>query len=229
MQGIFLQILIWVLSILTLFLIAFLFERNCKDRKSVRPAHKITIIAVSSALSALLMFFEIPLFFAPSFYKIDLSEIPILICGFYLGPLSGLTAEGLKVIIKLLLKGTTTAFVGDYACFLLGASFILPASILYLKKKTRRNAILSLALGGLIMTVFGSLLNAYYLIPAYSEIYGLPLEVIVSMGTAVNRRIHNIQSLVLYAVVPFNLLKSVIDSLLTFLLYKRIERLFFKK
>lgn len=194
-------------------------------RRQIGSARTVSFIAMFSAVAAVLMFLEIPLFFAPSFYKIDLSEIPVLICTFYLGPVSGVVCELVKVLLKLLLKGTTTAFVGDFANFAVGCSFVLPASILYHTHKTRKGAIAALGLGTGVMTVFGSLFNALFLIPKFAELYGAPLEAIVAMGTAVNASIQDVWTLVLFAVVPFNLLKGVIVSLLTFLLYKRVERL----
>ena len=164
-----------------------------------------------------------PLFFAPSFYEIDLSEIPIMICTFYLGPVSGVVAELLKIIVKLVFKGTTTAFVGDFANFVVGCTFILPASIIYHAKPGKKTALIGMAVGTLIMTVFGSAFNAIYLLPKFSELFGLPLDTIVGMGTAVNGAINSVSTLVLFAVVPFNLLKGIVVSALTFLLYKRIS------
>ena len=178
-----------------------------------------------SAIAAILMFFEIPLFFAPSFYEIDLSEIPLLICSFYLGPLAGVIGELVKVIIKLVLKGTTTAFVGDFANFVVGCSLILPASIYYHVRKSKRSAIHGMILGTAVMTVFGSLFNAVYLLPKFAELYGMPLDAIIGMGTAINPYINNVSTLVLMAVVPFNILKGVVVSLLTMVLYKRVEKL----
>ena len=182
-------------------------------------------IAIFSVLAAVLMFFEVPLFFAPSFYEIDFSEVPVLISTFYLGPVAGVTTELLKIVLKLLLKGTSTAFVGDFANFVIGCSFVLPASILYHTKKSKGTAIGGMALGTACMTVFGSAFNAFYLIPTYSTLFGMPLEAIVGMGTAVNSSINSVTTLVLFAVVPFNLLKGVLVSIITFLLYKRVEKL----
>lgn len=188
-------------------------------------AKSVAFIAIFSAIAAVLMFLEIPLFFAPSFYQIDLSEIPILICTFYLGPVSGVICEFLKVLLKLLLKGTSTAYVGDFANFALGCSMVLPASIVYHCRKSKRTAIWGLVIGSAVMTVFGSMFNAFYLIPKYVDLFGMPLEVIVGMGTEVNPAIHSLGTLVLFAVVPFNIVKGLIVSVLTRLLYKRVERL----
>lgn len=209
-----------------LVLVAWLAERFLvQKRQKLSSAKSVAFIAMFSAIAAALMFLEIPLFFAPGFYKIDLSEIPILICTFYLGPVSGVLCEFLKIILKLLLKGTSTAYVGDFANFALGCSMVLPASILYHCKRSKKTAIWGMVAGTAIMTVFGSTFNAFYLIPKYVELFGLPLETIVGMGTAVNPAIHSLGTLVLFAVVPFNIVKGVLVSFVTKLLYKRVERL----
>lgn len=186
-------------------------------------ARYAAFLGISAALGGVLMCLELPLFFAPGFYKLDFSELPILITAFYFGPTAGVVTEFLKVIIKLLLKGTTTAFVGDFANFVVGCSFILPAAIVYHTRKSRKTAIVGMASGTLILTIFGSLFNAVYLIPTFSKLFGMPLEAIVGMGQAVNPSITSVETLVLMAVVPFNLLKGVLVSIVTYLLYKRVE------
>jgi len=222
-------ILTCIFTIAALFVAAAMFEKFLvTDRKAFSSTHYISYTAIFAALAGVLMFLEIPLFFAPSFYKIDLSEIPVLICTFYLGPVAGVAAELVKIMVKLLLKGTSTAFVGDYANFVVGCSFVLPASILYHAKPGKKTALMGMILGTLVMTAVGSAFNAFYLLPKFAVLYGLPMEVIVGMGTKVNPAIHSVSTLVLFAVVPFNLLKGVIVSALTFLLYKRISPILHK-
>ena len=217
-------ILVCLAIFVGLLLVAVAFERLLvKDRKRFSDTHYITYTAIFACMAGVLMLVEIPLFFAPGFYKMDLSELPIMICTFYLGPVAGVVAELIKVCIKLLLKGTSTAFVGDFANFAVGCSFVLPASIVYHANPSRRTALTGMIVGTLVMTVFGSAFNAIYLLPKFAVLFGMPLDVIVGMGTKVNSAITSVPTLVLFAVVPFNLLKGVVVSLLTFLLYKRIS------
>lgn len=183
----------------------------------------ITEVAVLSAIAALLMFFEFPLWFAPAFYKIDLSELAPLIGGFALGPVAGIIIEALKVILHLLIKGTSTFFVGDISNFIVGCSFIIPASVIYKYNKTRKGALVGMITGTLILAVVGSAFNAFLLIPAYSKILKLPIEEIVAMGTKINKNINSVNTLVLYCVVPFNLLKGIVVSVITFFTYKKIS------
>lgn len=220
-----------VLSVLFLHLVALFFEKKVYPQqiRSVSKTKKISYTAMFAALSGVLMCFEVPLPFAPPFYKMDISELPILMLSLYLGPVAGVSGEMLKVLVKLLIKGTSTAFVGDFANFLIGVSMILPASVFYHWRKTLKRAVLGLALGGVVMTIFGSMMNAFYLVPKFAIMFGLPLEAIIAMGTAVNPSITSLNTLILYAVVPFNLLKAVIVSFLTYFLYKRVAKILFKE
>ena len=213
---------------IALALIARIAEKLLKVSSRLNTARTVSYIAMFSAIAAVLMLIEIPLFFAPSFYEIDLSEIPILICTFYLGPVAGVAAEALKVLVKLVLKGTTTAFVGDFANFVVGCSFVLPASVIYHAKPGKRSALIGMAVGTIVLTCFGSFLNAVYMIPKFSQLFGLPIDAIVAMGSAVNGAINSVTTLVLFAVVPFNLLKGILVSFITFLLYKRISPILHK-
>ena len=112
--------------------LAYLFERTvCHDLQRRSRSRNISYVAMFSALGGVLMLLEIPLFFAPGFYKMDLSELPVLMSAFYLGPVAGVVTELLKVLLKLLLKGTSTAFVGDFANFVVGCTFVLPAAVIY--------------------------------------------------------------------------------------------------
>ncbi len=213
--------------IVAIFVIASVSERYLRNKnhmpRSVSPARRVAIVGMFSAIAGVLMYFELPLWFAPSFYEMDFSEIPVMICGFSMGPVAGVAAEFCKVLIKLFLKGTSTAFVGDLANFMVGCALILPATIVYYHKKNKKTAILGLVLGTLVMTVFGSAFNGMYLIPKFSQLFGLPLEAIIGMGTAVNPAIKSVWTLVLFAVVPFNILKGVLVSVFTILLYKHIS------
>lgn len=193
------------------------------DTERILTTRKIATIGVFSAISAILMLFEFPLPFAPSFYELDFSEIPALIGTFAFGPVAGVMIEFCKIILKLFIKGTSTAFVGDLANFVIGCSFILPASIIYMFKKSKKNAIIACVAGTLCMTIFGSAFNGIYLLPAFSRLYGMPLETIVGMGTAINGSITGVTTFVIFAVAPMNLIKGASVSLVTMLVYKPLS------
>ncbi len=218
-----------LLIVVAVIVLAMLSEKWIGIKRDKRNrTRKIAFIGIFSAISAVLMLFEIPLPFAPPFYKIDLSELPVLIGAFAYGPMAGVVCEFLKVVLKLLIKGTSTAFVGDLANFIVGCTMILPAAIIYHIRKTRKSALIGMGAGILIMTVFGSFFNAVYLLPTFATLFGMPLDVIVDMGAQINPRIHDVTTFVFWCVVPFNLLKGLVVSLLTFLLYKRLSPLIHK-
>ena len=200
-------------------------ERFLPAMRKVTKARRISIIAVCSAIAAVLHMLDFPLLFlAPEFYKLDFSELPVMLCGFYLGPSAAVACEAVKILLKLLLKGTSTAFVGDFANFAVGCSLVLPAVIIYHTGKRRKNAVIGLVVGTVILTVFGSAFNAVYLLPKFSQLFGLPLDSIINMGAKINAGIHSVSTFVLLAVAPLNLIKGVTISVLTLLLYKRVAR-----
>ena len=191
----------------------------------VTPARRVSIIGICAAIATVLHMLDFPLLFlAPEFYKLDFSELPVMLCGFYLGPSAVVICEAVKILLKLLLKGTSTAFVGDFANFAVGCSLVLPATIIYHLHKSKRSAIIGLVIGTVILTVFGSAFNAIYLLPKFSQLYGLELSAIIAMGSKINAGIRDITTFVMLAVAPLNLIKGAAVSVLTMLLYKRIAR-----
>lgn len=227
-QGNLTFVLVCAGIIAALSLLAHLSERYLKGRRKVSSAKQVTIVGICAAIAAVLHMLDFPLIFlAPEFYKLDFSELPVLLCGFYLGPSAAVACEGIKILLKLLLKGTSTAFVGDFANFVVGCSFVLPAILIYHLRKARRSALLGLLMGTLSMSIFGSAFNAVYLLPKFAELYGLPLDTIISMGTAVNANVTDISTFVLICVAPLNVVKGACVSVLTLLLYKRVEKALF--
>lgn len=209
--------------IAVLALLARLAERWLPSLHRVSAARRISIVAVCSALATVLHVLDFPLpFLAPDFYKLDFSELPVMLCGFYLGPSAAVMCEGVKILLKLLVKGTSTAFVGDFANFAVGCSFVLPAVIIYHIHKSKRSAFWGLTAGTAILTLFGTAFNAVYLLPKFAQLYGMPLESIIAAGSAINANIHSVASFVILAVAPLNLVKGISVSVLTLLLYKRI-------
>ena len=216
-----------IVFVAVVYFIAFGFEKLIEKKNNIKfssektRVNKMVIMAMLAAISVILMYFEFPLtFIAPSFYEIDLSEVPVLIGSFLLGPCAGVVIEAVKVCIK----GTTTAFVGDFANFILGCFFAVPASVVYHFHRTKKRAVLGLVAGSLTLIVSGVFLNAFYLLPKYSELYGMPIEAFIAMGNKINANINNVFTFVVLAVAPFNFVKALISSVITFVLYKYLSR-----
>ena len=209
--------------VVAIFLIAYLAERIIRKKNNVTEkilsTRKTAVVGVMAAISGVLMCFEIPVGFAPPFYKLDFSELPVLICGFAYGPIAGVLAEAVKILVKFLIKGTSTAFVGELANFVVGCSFILTATIVYHIKKNKKMAIVACIIGTLVMAVAGTAFNAVYLLPKFAEMYGMPMDAIIAMGTAVNKNVNSVTTLVIMCVAPLNLLKGAAVSLVAILIY----------
>ena len=225
-------ILVSLVMVVVVYFIAFGCEKIIEKKNGIKfssdktKINKLVIMAMFSAVAAVLMYVEFPItFIAPSFYEMDLSEVPVMIGSFMLGPCAGVIMEAVKVLLKLVLKGTSTAFVGDFANFILGCALVVPASVLYHTKKTKKRAVIGLVTGGIVLIVSGVFLNALYLLPKYSQLYGMPVETFINMGAAINPAISNIFTFVILAVAPFNLIKATVVGVITMLLYKYLSRL----
>ena len=192
------------------------------NEKKLLSVKNVVLMGMFGALGAVLMLFEFPLpFIAPSFYGLDLSEVPVLIGTFSMGPLAGAVIEIVKNLVKLLLKPTSTGFVGEFANICIGCALVLPAGIIYKYKKTKKGAIIGMVVGTISMSIVGAVLNAVVMLPFYSNF--MPLESIIAAGAAINPAICNVWTFVFLAVAPFNLIKGALVSFITTLVYKRVS------
>ena len=172
------------------------------------------------------MNFEFPLpFLAPSFYQLDFSEIPVLVGAFAMGPVAGAVIELVKILVHLVTKGTMTAGVGDLANFIFGCTFVRPAGIIYRlhNVKSRKHAVMGMAVGTVLTTIAACLMNAFVLLPAYGKAFGMPIKAFIEMGAAVNHSVNSLLGFVALIIVPFNLFKYILVSVIVFFIYKRIR------
>ena len=180
----------------------------------------LTRIAVLTALASILFMIEIPIV---AFYKLDLSNLPVLLGAFSMGPGAGLAILLLKSVIGML--HSTSMYVGELADFIMGAAFVLPAALIYKADKTRKGALIGMAAGTVTMIVVAVLVNWQIMIPFYMNAYGMPMEAVVGMATAAVPFVNTEWELLMYVTAPFNLLKGVVLSLLTYVMYKRLSPL----
>ena len=193
------------------------------SENSIKTLAKIAIMA---AIAVVIMLVSFPLpSIAPSFYKLDFSEVAVLIGSFALGPVAGIAIEALKILLNLVFNGTNTAFIGEFANFLMGCALVVPAGVIYQKNRTRKGAITGIIVGIVCMVIAGDLLNYFLLIPAYVSIAHFPLEAIIAAGTKIFPFINSTLSLVLVCVTLFNLVKGVLVGTITALVYKRVSPL----
>lgn len=191
------------------------------NRSKLRTTVQIAMLA---AVSTVLMMFEFPIpFVAPPFIKMDFSEIPVLVGTFAMGPMAGVIIELLKNILHMVTYGTTTAGIGELSNFLIGCAFVVPAGLFYKRRKTRKNAMIGMAAGTVLMVVMGCFSNAFIMFPVYSMAMGIPVDAFIAMGTAIHPSIDNMITFVILCMVPFNLAKGIVISFITLLLYKRLR------
>lgn len=180
----------------------------------------LTRIAVLAAVASVLYMIEVPVI---AFYKLDVSNMAVLLGAFSMGPVPG--------ILILLVKSTlglfhsTSGGVGELADFIMGAAYVIPAALIYLHKKDRRHAILGMIAGILCLVVVSVLVNWKIMIPFYMNVYGMPMEKVIGMAAKALPIVDSELKLLLFVTAPFNLLKGFVLSLLTFLLYKRMSPL----
>ena len=196
-----------------------------REKKKALNVRNMVQIAMLSAIATVLMLFEIPLWFAPSFYEIDLSEVPVLIGAFAMGPAAGAIIELIKILLNFVINGTITGGVGEAANFVLGCMLVVPAAVFYKRKKSKRNALIGMVIGTVLLTIVGCLLNVYVLLPAYAAAFGMPIDTLVGMGAAVNTNITNLFTFAILAVAPFNILKGVVVSIITLIIYKPLSHI----
>ncbi|MCD7919663.1 MAG: ECF transporter S component [Clostridiales bacterium] len=185
----------------------------------------ITVAAMLSAAAFILMFIEFPIPIMPSFVKLDISDLPALLGTFALGPVYGVVIELLKNLLHILIKGTSSAGVGELCNFLFGAVFALVAGLIYRFKKTRTGAIIGSLLGALAMALISIPLNFYVVYPAYVVFYSLPLEAIIGMYQAILPSVDSLLECLVVFNFPFTLCKGLLDALLCFLIYKPLSPL----
>ena len=176
----------------------------------------MTRCGILAAMAVILYYIEIPVV---AFYKLDLSTLPAILAGFAMGPLPGVAVVVIKNLVHML--GTSTACVGELADILVLSSFAVVSSLVFRKNPSQKSAALSMAAGAATITVVGSLANKFMLIPFFSKV--MPLEAIIDACHAINPMIDSMDAYVLFGAAPFNLIKGIILSLLTLLLYKKMS------
>lgn len=193
------------------------------EQKKVLTVRNMVLIGMIGAIAAVLESFQFSLPFAPPFYQLDFAETPILIGAFAIGPMASVFMEVVKILLHLMIKGTTTMFVGDLANFVGSLLYILPAAIIYKRHKTKKTAIGSLVFSVLTATIGAVLINYFVALPLYGKLAFGGMENIIAVGTKINPAITNLTTFIVFAIVPFNLVKYGLNSLVAALLYKRLS------
>ncbi|MCB2306337.1 ECF transporter S component [Clostridium estertheticum] len=195
-----------------------------RDKKLIKMI-KISLLAV---IAFLLMYIELPIPIFPTFLKIDISDLPALLGAFALGPIAGVIIE----LVKNILHGvfaSSTALVGEFANFLVGSCLVLVSGYIYKIRKSKGGAIVGLLIGTIVMSIFASILNYFVILPLYESVLKFPITGIIAAGSKINHNITNLNSFVVWMILPFNIFKGIVLSGMTLALYKSVSPMLHKE
>ena len=187
--------------------------------KSSKNLRTIVGAAMLSAAAFVLQLLELPMPLSPAFAKMDFSDLPALIGAFAYGPLWGVVIEAVKNALHLM--QSATGGVGELANFLIGSALVVPAGIIYMKNKCRRNALIGCIVGSFCMGIAAALANYYILLPLFQTF--MPMDEMIAAFAAFIPVIDSKRDIVLLSALPMNILKGLMISLVTTLIYKRLS------
>ncbi|MDO5293617.1 MAG: ECF transporter S component [bacterium] len=193
------------------------------NQTRVFSTRNLVLMGMLGALSAVLMLFKFPVPFALSFYTIDFSEVPVLIGAFALSPVAGVIIELIKNLLNLLINGTQTAGVGELANFISGSILVFTAATIYRRNRSRNGAVIGLTVATIVMSIASCFINYFVTLPVYFVAFGMNWDTIMNMSQAISDSITNPLMFLVLSVLPFNLLKCGLSSLITLLLYKHVS------
>ena len=198
---------------------------NLKSRDDARTkVKKIAFIGLMGAVSAVLMLFRFPIPFMPPFLSFDLSGLMEMLGGFMFGPMAAACIIVVKILLQLVMQGSFSLGTGELQNLILSCSYVLPALIIYHRNKTKKMVITGMAVSTIFVSVMAVFTNLYLIIPFYVKLFGMSMDDIITMCRTVNPAMKNVTSMAVFGLLPFNLIKYGVTSLVTFIVYKRLSR-----
>ena len=196
-----------------------------KTRGKVFGTRQIATTGILAAVATVLFAFVPSIPVVPNIYNLDFSNIPVMLGGFAMGPIPGLVILLIKDVVHFLIRGLSeTVGVGDIADFITCASFMLPAAIMYQRKRTLNTAMTGMVVGMVLVTVISVFLNKWFLFPTFSRLIPyMTLEKIVETIGKVFPFADTEWKAVLLVTAPFNLIKSIMIMVVTFFIYKPLS------
>ncbi len=197
---------------------------NPSQPRSMFATSSMVKMGMLAAIGVVLMLLDFPLPIFPSFLQIDLSDVPAVIAAFSMGPAAGVMVELLKNLLKLIV-GSNTGGVGELANFLVGAGYVLPLALIYKRWPNRSGVLWGSVVATVGAAVFAGVLNYAIFVPAYAAVLGLPVEAFVQAAAKVNAAVVDLRTMVVFAIVPFNLVKGVIIAVASLVVYRVLRPL----
>lgn len=184
---------------------------------------RLVMAALFGAIAFILMYFSFNVPVISPFADFDFSALPELIGGFVLGPIGAVEIITVKILLKIVFKGSSSMLTGEVQNYILSLSYVLPAVIYYHRHKSKKSAALGLVMGTVLSIIVAVITNIYLIFPAYIKLYGMNWDGIIEICSAVNPYITNIPTMVAFSIIPFNVISRVVTSYITFLVYKKIS------
>ena len=185
---------------------------------------KIAFIGLMGAVSAVLMLFRFPLPFMPPFLSFDFSGLMEMLGGFMFGPMAAVCIIIVKIMLQLVMQGSFSLGTGELQNLILGCAYVLPALIIYHRSKSKKMAVAGMAVSSVFVAVVAVFTNLYLIIPFYVKLFGMSMDDIITMCSTVNPAMKNAVTMALFGILPFNLIKYGVTSLITFIIYKRLSK-----
>lgn len=184
----------------------------------------IAFIGLMGAVSAVLMLLRFPLPFLPPFLSFDLSGVMEIMGGYMFGPVAAVLIIIVKILLQLVMQGSLSLGTGELQSFILSCSYVLPALFIYHCRKSKKTAVAGMVVSTIFVSVVAVFTNLYLIIPFYVSLFGMTMDDIITMCSAVNPAVKNTAGMVIMGILPFNLIKYGATSIVTFLVYKRLSR-----
>lgn len=190
--------------------------------KTHNRIRELTVTAMLCAVATILMFldFSLPMVI-PSFVKMDISELPALLASFSLGPVYGIAVCLVKNLFNVIFHGTTGG-IGELCNFLIGASFVGTAGVIYRFHKTRKGAVIAALVGAVVMAAVSVPVNYFLSYPVYAAMFG-GIDAIIAAYQELRPGTNGLMECLLVFNMPFTLVKGLINAALCFLIYKPLS------
>lgn len=185
----------------------------------------IAFVGLMGAVSAVLMLFRFPIPFMPPFLSFDLSGLMEMLGGFMFGPFAAVCIIIVKILLQLVMQGSLSLGTGELQNFILSSCYVLPALFIYHRNKTKKTAAAGMAFSTIFVSAVAVLTNLYLIIPFYAKLFGMTMQDIIDTCSAVNPAMKNAMTMALFGILPFNLIKYGVTSIVTFIVYKRLSKL----
>lgn len=198
-------------------------EQSIKSNKYM-SARVIAQIGILATISYFLRFIELPLPIFPVFLKLDISDVPAVFGGLAMGPAAGFIILTIKNIMQIISGGSSTGGIGEIANLVIAGAYVVVVCMAYKKLRSKKGVIIGSIIGTIAMAITGAIIDYYVIFPLYAKIM-IPMEQIIQMGQIINPRVTNLYKFMIWLVIPFNIIKGVLTTIVILPLYEKMSKI----